>query len=161
MAPENKIKAAFLYNFAKLCEWPTNAFPTASTPLIIAVLGDDPFGAVLDQIVDGRRIDGRKVAVRRFARVEEVVTCHVLYLSESAPADLPATLAALAGRPILTVGESELFARSGGIIRLVKRDQVIGFEVCPRAATAGQLKLSSKLLALARIACPPRREEIR
>jgi hypothetical protein len=161
VAPEYKIKAAFLYNFAKLCEWPTNSFAAARSPLVIGVLGEDPFGPVLDQLVAGRRIEGRPVVIRRFEHVPAAQRCHVLFIANSEQDRLPMIFAALAGRSVLTVGESEQFFQRGGLIRLVKRkDATIGFEVCPQAAAKERLKLSSKLLMLsvARITCAQGKE---
>ena len=149
-APEYRVKAAFLYNFALLTEWPTNAFASANAPLVIGVLGTDPFGPGLEQTLRHRKIGPRPVRIARFARVEEVKGCQVLFINPAEAAELPAILAALAGRSILTVGETENFACHGGMIGLVRRaDSSIALRINVDAVATANLKLSSKLLRLA------------
>src|SRR5204862_3221396 len=82
-APEYKIKAAFLYNFAKLVEWPTNAFASAQSPFTIGVLGTDPFGKTLDEVVAGKKVHGRPVSVVRFDFRRDSTNCHLLFVGAS------------------------------------------------------------------------------
>ena len=116
---EYQVKAVFLFNFAQFVEWPTNAFSQAQTPLVIGVLGEDPFGAYLDDTVRGEKVNNRSLVVERYRRAEEIKTCHVLFISRSEADRLAEILANLKGRNILTVGDAESFAERGGMIRFV------------------------------------------
>lgn len=150
-APEIKVKAAFLYNFAKLTEWPTNTFTNAATPLTIGVLGNDPFGPVLEEVIKGKTINGRAIGIARYENVADVGGCQLLYISAAETSHLPAILAKLANQPILTVGDTPQFAVRGGIIGLIKHEGEIHFEINRAAAARAHLQLSSKLLRLAEL----------
>src|SRR6187551_312193 len=80
---EYDVKAAFLYNFITFTEWPEEAFSTPASPYVIGVLGDDPFGRALDEIVNGERIKGRPLVVRRVDQVGDARRCHILFISNS------------------------------------------------------------------------------
>jgi hypothetical protein len=147
--PEYKIKAGFLYNFVKLTAWPSNAFAAADAPLVVGVLGQDPFGPFLDEAMAGKSLHGHPLVVRRFARVGDAFPCHLLFVGRSESEQVPAVLAQLDGRSVLTVGETMGFARAGGMIGLVRRGEVVRFRVNAGAVARCGLKLSSKLLQLA------------
>ena len=151
---EYKVKAAFLYNFAKLVQWPATAFPKAETPLTIGVLGQDPFGADLDKTIAGKTIEGRHLAVERFLHLQDVKGCHLLFICASEKSQLPEILAKLRGQSVLTVGETAQFAELGGMIQLVKDHDRIRFAVNLDATKRAQLTISSKLLRLATIVKP-------
>jgi hypothetical protein len=148
---EYKIKAAFLYNFIQYVDWPADAFADKRSPLIIGVLGDDPFGPVLDETVTGESVHTRKLEVHRFRKVNEVKSCHVLFISSSETSKLAATLAPLKGRSILTVAEMDGFTRGGGMIRLVTQQNKIRFRINVTSARQSRLTISAKLLQLAEI----------
>lgn len=150
-APEYQVKAVFLFNFAQFVDWPADAFPDADTPFVIGVLGDDPFGSVLDQTVRGERLGGRSFQVRRYQRVDDIKTCHILFISrseESRPESMPA---GLKHRPILTVSDAEGFAERGGMIRFVTDRNRIRLQINLAAAEAAHLTISSKLLRVAEV----------
>jgi hypothetical protein len=149
--PEYQLKAVFLFNFAEFVEWPTNAFPAADSPLIIGVLGDDPFGAHLDTTVRGEKVNGRPLAVQRFRRVEDIAACHILFISRSESTRLEQILAGLKGRSILTVGDLDNFASRGGMIRFVTDKNKIRLRINLEAAKSANLTISSKLLRPAEI----------
>jgi len=148
---EYQVKAVFLFNFAQFVEWPTNAFPEAQTPLVIGVLGEDPFGAYLDETVRGEKVNNRSLVVERYRRVEEIKNCHVLFISRSEADRLAEILAKLKGRHILTVGDADSFAQRGGMIRFVTEKNKIRLKVNLEAAKAASLTISSKLLRPAEI----------
>jgi len=148
---EYQVKAVFLFNFSQFVEWPASAFVDASRPLVIGVLGEDPFGAYLDEAVRDETVGGRTLAVRRFEHVEDVADCQILFISASMIDKLPRVLAGLRGKPILTVGETEGFARSGGMIRFVTERSRIRLRINVEPAVASGLTISSKLLRLAEI----------
>jgi hypothetical protein len=150
-APEYEVKAAFLYNFAKFVEWPTQAFPSSSAPLRICVLGRDPFGDTLDRIVQGKSISGRPIVTRQVQSPLEARACHILFFSRSDAETLKQELAHVRDLPVLAVGEHEGFLLLGGIINFVIDQDRVRFEVNLEAAEHHRLKISSKLLAVARV----------
>lgn len=150
-SPEYQVKAVFLFNFAQFVAWPSEAFPQTQTPLVIGVLGDDPFGTYLDETVRGERVNNRPMVVQRYRRLEEVRTCHVLFISESETSRLEQSLSRLKGRHILTVGEADGFALVGGVIQFVTEKNKIRLKINLEAAKAAGLTISSKLLRPAEI----------
>jgi len=118
-ASEAQVKAVFLFNFAQFVDWPPAAFPDTETPLVIGILGADPFEGFLDQTVRGEQLRGRAFQVRRYRSVEEIKTCHILFISRPAGDRLDEITASLKNRPILTVGDDDGFAERGGMIRFV------------------------------------------
>jgi hypothetical protein len=153
-ALEYQVKAVFLFNFAQFVDWPTNALPEPQTPLIIGVLGEDPFGAYLDEIVRGEKVNGRPLVVQRYHRVEEVKTCHILFISRSETERLEPILGSLRGRSVLTVGDAIGFAQRGGMIRFMTEKNKIHLRINLEAAKAASLTISSKLLRPAEIVAP-------
>jgi hypothetical protein len=155
-SPEYQVKAAFLFNFAQFVDWPPKAFPEAQTPLVIGVLGDDPFGPYLDDTVRGEKVNNRPLVIQRYRRVEDIKTCHVLFISQSETNRLEQILRRLKGRNILTVGDANGFALHGGIIGFVSEKNKIRMRINLEAAKAGDLTISSKLLRPAQIVAPER-----
>lgn len=149
--PEYQIKAVFLFNFTQFVEWPTNAFPEGQTPLVVGVLGQDPFGAYLEETVRGEKVHNRPVTVKRYRRVEEIQNCHVLFISRSEADRLGQILGSLKYRQILTVADVEGAARSGVMIRFVIERNKIRLRINLEAAKAANLTISSKLLRQAEI----------
>ena len=150
-AKEYQIKAVFLYNFAQFVEWPDESFPDAQSSLVIGVLGDDPFGAELDEIVRGELVNNRPLVVQRFRTVEEIKTCHILFISDSESEKLNQILTELKGKHILTVSDTSGFARLGGMIRFVTENNTIRMRINVEATKAADLTISSKLLRAAQI----------
>lgn len=153
-AAEYDVKAAFLYNFAKFVEWPPDAFDSPGSPMTLCIVGKDPFGDVLDTLVRGETLQGRPLIVHRTRDLLEVRDCHVVFLSRTEQARQDEVLATVRGAGILTVGEGDSFLREGGIIRFVLEANRVRFEVNLDAAERNGLKLSSKLLRLARSVQP-------
>jgi hypothetical protein len=148
---EYQLKAVFLFNFAQFVEWPQGEFADPATPLVIGVLGQDPFGAYLDATVRGETVNGRPLAVRRYRRVEEITNCQILFVSQPEQGHLGAILDSLKGRSVLTVGDVERFAPHGGMIGFVTDRNRIRLRINLDAARAANLTISSKLLRPARI----------
>jgi hypothetical protein len=146
---EYAVKAAFLYNFAKFVEWPANAFRGVHDPLTLCVLGEDPFGRELDQSVNGKMIDGRPIVVRRSVKLTDLAECRILFVSSSEEPRLAQILAAVDDRAVLTIGEDEAFARAGGIISFVVRQNRVRFQIDRSAAARAGLSIGSRLLELA------------
>lgn len=151
---EYQVKAAFLFNFAKFVEWPADAFAKPGDPLAICVLGKDPFGESLDQVVRGETVNGRPLVVRRPRQALEARGCQILFLAGLERQRQDEALAAVEGASILTVGEGDGFLASGGVIRFVLEQNRVRFDVNLAAAEASRLKLSSRLLSLAHTVQP-------
>jgi YfiR/HmsC-like len=150
-ASASEVQAVFLFNFAQFVDWPPEAFPDSQAPLVIGILGKDPFGSFLDETVRGEKVRGRAFKVDRYRRVEDVKNCQILFISRSEAKRLDGILAALKGRPILTVSNGDDFTRPGGIIRFILDESKIRLSVDLEAAQAARLTFSSKLLRSAEI----------
>lgn len=145
---EYEVKAAFLCNFARFCTWPDDAFPDASTPFTIGVLGPDVFEGRLHQMVEGKRVNNRRVLVKQSPRAGDLRGCHIVFVSRFARS--PRLAEALGTSGTLTVGDEPGFAARGGVIGfLLERDRV-NFEVNLQSAEAARLEVSSKLLRIAK-----------
>lgn len=152
---EYQVKAAFLFNFAKFVEWPADAFAKPQDPVAICILGKDPFGTSLDSVVRGETVSGRPLVVRRMRQALEARGCQVVFLPRSERGRQDEVLSAVEGASILTVGEDDGFLTDGGIIRFVLEENRVRFEINLAAAEANGVKLSSRLLRLARSVYPP------
>jgi YfiR/HmsC-like len=148
-ASETQVKAVFLLNFAQFVDWPAETGADSQAPLVIGILGDDPFDGFLDEAVRGEQLRTRPVVVRRYRRLEDIKACDILFISESESDRVPEILASVKNRPILTVSDVTDFAQRGGIIRFVTAKARVRLEINPDAAQAARLTLSSKLLRLA------------
>lgn len=154
ISKEYQIKAIFLFNFAQFVDWPANAFSEAETPLTIGILGDDPFGTFLDETVQGEKVNGHPLIVQHYQRVEDIKTCHILFISQSETKHLKRILNGLKDRNLLTVSDTDNFTKYGGIIQFVTEQNKIHFQINLEAAKEAELTISSKLLRLAKIVGP-------
>ncbi|MFO1351639.1 MAG: YfiR family protein [Gammaproteobacteria bacterium] len=145
-----ELMALYTYNFAKFTTWPARGQAPPDAPLNLCVLGEDPFGTALTNI-EGQRVQNRSLAVKRFPRVALLGDCHIVFVSRSEQWRLDAILNNLAALPILTVSDIPDFSKRGGMITLVLADQKLRFDINAAAVERSGLKLSSKLLELARI----------
>ena len=154
---EYLIKAGFIYNFAKFVEWPSAAFAQPDSPIVIGVLGTDPFGSVLDRLVQDKKIGQRGFVVRRYKwgkdlkDLKDLRDCKILFVSTSEKAHADEIIQLVKWLPILTVGETPGFAERGGMIRFTLEDNRVRFEVNVDAAHDADLNISSRLLTLAKI----------
>jgi hypothetical protein len=149
---EYAIKAAYLYQFGRYVQWPSKAFPNGDAPLVIGVLGENPFGTVLEEIARTKRIDGRQIIVRQFANLQDYSPCHILFLSASlSPEQKAAAIKKARKSGILIVGEEPGFAEQGGMVNFFVDENRVRFEINVAVASQEQLKISSKLLSLAKI----------
>ncbi len=149
---EYELKAIFIFNFLKYVEWPESAFVDADSPIVVGILGRDPFGAKLDEIATGLPVvAGRQVVVRRYSSVEAAAESHVLFVAASERKSSRELLSGGCGRPILTVGEQRGFAEDGGVINFFTDRKRIRFEINRDCAEDAGLRLSAQLLKLARV----------
>ena len=151
-----QVKAAYLYNFAKFTTWPNNAFADESAPVVIGILGVDPFGQTLDRTVEGKTLESRKFVVERLPSGSEddpaaLRRCHILYVSASLKPRWVSILKHLVDAPVLVVGEGEEFAADGGMISFVLSAGNIVFHLNRDAVERSKLQLSSKLMKLAKV----------
>lgn len=144
---EYSVKAAYLYKFGIYIEWPATAFASPSSPLNLCVVGEDPFGAVLDDAIKGQRIHGRPVVVRRLKTAEANSGCHIAYLGFADSQRISQHMEALRGSAVLTVGDTR--RAGGGIVTFVINDNRVRFNIDEEAAVQSGISISSKLLNLA------------
>ncbi|MBI5471696.1 MAG: YfiR family protein [Ignavibacteriae bacterium] len=157
-AGEYQIKSAFLFNFAKFVEWPAQLLPRGDSPMIIGVLGDDPFGNDLDDVINNKTVNGRPIVIKRYASAAEIQLCHILFISTSERKDVPMILHTLDGTGVLTVSEIEQFTQLGGAVRFYLADAKVRFEINVDEADREHIRVSSKLLKLATIIREQKRE---
>jgi len=148
---EYQVKAAYLYNFAKFVEWPDESLNGNSVPIRLCVLNNPAFGLQLSRIVEGKLIKSHPIVVVPVKTGEESRTCQVLFIGSSQSGQAKPIIDALKGTSTLTVGETRRFWEAGGIINFVVQDDQVHFQVNHRAATQAGLRISSKLLSLAKL----------
>ena len=148
---EYQVKAAFLYNFAKFVEWPPGSFSDGSAPLRICIFGQDPFGQELRDITREKTVNGRKLQVDQVVDLRLARTCHILFIPSSEKAQLTRIFESLRGTDALTVGDAKGFVQQGGMINFVLENNRVQFEVNRKAAEQAGLKISSKLLSVAKV----------
>ncbi len=149
--PAGEVKAVFLFNFTKFVEWPSASFPAPSSPIIIGVLGADPFGGALEQTVAGETVNGRPLTIKRFKSLEELAPCHILFISASQEERVPEILRRLGRSETLTVADIDGFAMRGGAIQFRADSGRIRFEISREAAERAGLRVSARLLSLASV----------
>jgi hypothetical protein len=150
-AGEYQVKAAFLYNFAKFVEWPPSSFSDVSAPLQICVLGRDPFGEELHNLTAAKTVNGRKLEVDSVVDLQHARSCHILFIASSVKMSMQQIVEGLRGASVLTVGDSKGFTEQGGMINFVLENDRVQFEVNRKAADQAGLKISSKLLSVAKV----------
>ena len=147
-ADEYQVKAAFILNFARFVEWPSDAFGDGGA-LVVGVVGDDPFGGALDQL-NGNTVNGRRLRIKRLRWDDNLRACQILFISASEGRHLGKIMESIRGTSVLTIGEMPQFNQSGGMIKFVIQDNKVRFEINAGAAGQARLRISSKLLALSK-----------
>jgi len=150
LSGEYLVKAAFLYNFAKFVEWPNEAFSRPDDPIVLYILGDDPFDAAIETI-SGKVIRGRELKVKVISNIEKIDKCHILFICRSEKDHLKQLLDIMKKAGTLTVADINGFADKGGIVNFIKSGNKVKFEINLDAAKDAGLNISSKLLKLAKI----------
>jgi len=148
---EYQVKAAFLYNFAKFVEWPSSAFNSPQEPITICIVGQNPFGPGLDRAARATVVGNRTVSVRQVSDGQQASRCQIVFMGASERKRSRAWIEALRGRSVLTVGESEGFLASGGVINFKLEGERVRIEISTAAADRAGLHISAKLLSLARL----------
>ena len=140
---QHQIKAAFVYNFMKFVEWPSNRVQDAATPLVIGVVGKGPMRAELENAVKNRKVNGRDIVVRPVENADAAKLAHLLFVTSSEDDRLGELMVPLASCPVLTVGESEAFAKSDGMITFLLEGDKVRFDINIDPAEKAGLKVSS------------------
>ena len=148
---EYQVKAAFLFNFAKFIDWPPQKFPRPDSPLIIGLMGEDPFEGSLDALIQNQTIHKRPLELRRLKAGEDAKPCHILFVSRSEKSRLAEILSSVRGASVVTVSDTDQFLEQGGMINFFMESESVKFAINVEAAEQAGLALSSKLLAVARI----------
>ena len=148
---EHQVKAVYLFNFAQFIEWPEKTFKATDDPIILGILGKNPFGSFLEEIVKGEAINGRPIIIQHYATVKEIKSCHILFIHPSVNTRMDNILNDLKGRNILTVSDAANFNKLGGMIRFVKEANKIKLQVKLDAVKETDIAISSKLLRLSEI----------
>jgi hypothetical protein len=151
LAQEYDLKAAFLFNFAQFVEWPEDAFAGAATPITIGILGEDPFGKSLDEIVANEVVHDRRLIVRRYRTIDQIEDCHILFISQAESKRMDHIFTRLGSRSVLTVGDADDFMARDGIIGFKMARNRLRLRINPAVAKAAKLTISSKLLRQAEI----------
>lgn len=151
---EYRVKAAFLFNFAKFVEWPPDSFASADEAIGICVLGPNPFGSVLEETVHGKVVANRPFAVYQISNTQQAGKCHIVFVSASAGKRSHMFLDELKNMRVLTVSETDGSSSNGGVIALKLKDGRVHIEIDLAAAERAKLRISSKLLSLAEIKKP-------
>ncbi len=154
--PEPHLKALFLYNFAKFVDWPSNSFTQADSPLVVGIIGDNPFENYLERTVDKKKINEHPLVVKPFKSLAEARaaaesrTLHMLFIDRSSPERISTVLDGLKEYSVLTVSDTESFFDAGTMINFVRVEDKVGFVINNGAARKVNLAISSKLLSLAK-----------
>jgi YfiR/HmsC-like len=149
-ASEYQVKAAYLYNFAKLAQWPPDAMPSSTSPVVFCVFGaDDEFARVLRTTLSGKSIGSRSVSVLAADDTRDPSSCNIVFFRTSEKNRTPRALAALSGKSILLVGEDEAFLGSGGMINLLLKDGKVRFQVNAAALEQAHIQYDSSFLSMA------------
>jgi hypothetical protein len=150
-ADEYHVKAAFLFNFAKFVEWPTETFKTPADPIVICVLGENPFGNAIEETISGKSVGGRTFSVREISGTQHPWSCQILFVNSSALNQFRAVIGRIKGAGVLSVGEAEGFTADGGVINLKVEHGNVRMEINVAAAEYTNIHISSKLLSLAEV----------
>jgi hypothetical protein len=148
---EYQVKAAFIYNFVQFTQWPDDAFTSADSPFVAAVMGQDPFDHALELAMQGKKIGNHPIVVKQFSSPDDLAGCQLLFVPHSEDERLDEIFRKVASHSILTIGESPKFPPAGGTIRFLLEENKIHFEINLDSAQKARLHISSKLLNLARI----------
>jgi len=153
---EYAVKATFLYKFAPFVEWPDSAFASPTSTFNLCLIGDDPFGGLVDQATVGQRIADRSIVVRHLSTVDGSSGCHIMFVAGSKAQSVAQMLDAVRGSSVLTVTDSATKVQAHGIIQFIIQNNRVRFDIDDNAAAQNHLTISSKLLDIARLVQPRR-----
>ena len=146
---EYALKSVFLYNFCRFIEWPNTAFSSPNEPLTIGIVGEDPFGALLNEAIAGETYHGRPIRIEHYRTPRDIKACQILFVSRSETAHTAAILDAVAGKNVVTVGENQAFIDNGGMIALTADQNRVRLRINAATLRSANVDVSSKLLRVA------------
>ena len=150
----HEVKADMLYNIAKFIRWPEHCFDQTHGQLVITIIGEDPLAEALAATLSTRSINGHPVFVRVVRRVQDVAGSQIVYIAASEAGRMREVLRAMEGSPALTVADSTGFVAVGGMVDFANENERVRFEINQTRAERAGLRISAKLLALARVVEP-------
>jgi hypothetical protein len=148
---EYEVKAAFLYNFTRFIDWPPQTISGSSEPFVIGIIGGNPFGKHLEEVIKGENVGTHPITIVEFNKPDDISKCHILYINSTNTDYIRKVLKSANKQPVLTICESVSFPRLGGHIRFFTEDSKIRFMVNTDATRRSGFKISSKLLSVAKI----------
>jgi len=148
---EYQLKAIFLYNFSQFVEWPPGSFSSEQAPMVIGIVGADPFGSYLEEAISGEKMHGHPLVIERYSTVDEIGSCQILFVNLPESKKREQVITSLKGRNILTVSDASDFLQQGGMIRFFTRQGKLKLQVNLEATKPANLVISSKLLRLVEI----------
>jgi YfiR/HmsC-like len=151
---EYQLKAAYLFNFLKFVQWPDSVFQNNSSPIIIGILGQDPFGSTLDKIIHNEKIDNHPIIIKRYTSLDQLDYCHALFVSSSEQGNVQKVLKDIGNSSILTVSDIDDFGTNGGDIGFYIENNKLRFTINIKSLKQADIKISSRLLRLAKIINP-------
>ena len=150
-ASEYQIKSVFLYNFVNFIDWPDSAFDSSSSPFNLCVFGKNPFGAFLKVATDNQKAGQHPIKLHYLDHTSQISICHILYISDTQPAQIQPVLHLTQKHPILTVSDEKDFISLGGMVNFFKISNKVRLAMNPDAIKKAKLKASANLLKLAKI----------
>lgn len=150
MRDEYQVKAAFIFNFAHFVDWPADAFHDSKDPITTCVLGRDPFGHWLTDTIEGHSVEGRPLIFRLLSKPSEAASCHILFVGASEPRRTWSALAETRRSGLLTIGENDDAGEAGAVITFMLENDRVHFGINTQAAELEKLRISSRLLTLAK-----------
>ncbi len=150
VSSEYDVKTTFLFHFAQFVKWPESVFREANGPLVYCTVGEDPFQGGLDASFRGKAVGGHPLQVKHLKETDDARGCHVAFIGKLVKKSISEQLTSLKGAPVMTVGESEQFVNQGGMIGFCLEENKIRFEINLGSAERANLRISAKLLTLAR-----------
>jgi hypothetical protein len=147
---EYEVKAAFLFHFTRFVEWPEQSFPITNSPFIIGILGENPFGNALSEIVSGEEVKGHPLVIQHYQSASEIKNCHILFINSDNP-DVLSVINLTKEQNILTVSDIPDFPSKGGMIGFFIENNKVRLRINLDRARAANLNIDSKLLRLAQI----------
>jgi hypothetical protein len=151
---EYQLKAIFLYNFSQFVEWPATSFSSEEAPMIIGIIGSDPFGTYLEEAISGEKMNGHPLVIERYANIDEIGACQILFINLPDTKSRKQAITAVKDKGVLTVSDASDFLEHGGMIRFFTRQGKLKLQVHLEATKLAKLEVSSKLLRLVEIFTP-------
>jgi hypothetical protein len=146
---EYQLKAVFLFNFAQFTDWPDSAFANEKSPIVIGVVGPDPFGSALEATIHDESIKGHPLVLEHYSRVADIKPCHMLFITQPELRHIDEIVKSVKDKPVLTVADNDGTAATAAIIRFTLQNNKVHFRVNVEAARVAKVNLSSKLLRVA------------